>query len=198
MKLKPIRNPARKNRRGQVMGIIIFFLILFSVLIIGFMIVMGTSILGLASEQITPIMEGIGVIEVNTETGAGVNVSQAAQYSFGVLDTAIQALPWVVGFLLVAALIFSVVFAITYTSNPHPAFIGLYILLTILLIFGAIILSNMYQDIYTSGDELAVKLHEQTLSSYIILHSPVIIVVISLLTGIFLFIKPPEEGGAGI
>lgn len=192
----------KKNKRGQVIGIILFALVLLSVLVIGFIAVMGTSIFDIASDAITPVMEGLGTVDVNTQTGAQVNLSQAGQVTFGTVDTLVQALPWLIGFLFVGALIFSVIFAVSYSYNPHPAYIGFYFLLVILLIFAGIILSNMYQDIYTANDELSSRLHEQTISSYLLLHSPWIIAVIALITGIYLFSRSPEmssgQGGFGV
>lgn len=177
----------KQNKKGQ-MGIIIFFFLLLTILIIGFIAAMVVGIIDFASDTITPIAEELGVVGSS-------NVSQAAQYSFGTLNIVVQSLPWIVGLAYVAALIFSVVFAIVVTYNPHPALLGLYFFLMILLVFGAIIMSNMYQDIYTGTDEIATRLQEQTLLSYMILYSPFILALIAGITGIYLFTAQREEGG---
>lgn len=177
------------NRKGQgAITIIIFFLILFTILIVGFIASMGVAIIDYGSDTITPLMTDLGMV-------GDVNLSQASDYTFGTVDSFVQALPWLMGFLYVVALLFSVIFVFAYGQNPSPVYLGFYIMLVVLLIFGSIIVSNMYQDIYTGNDEISSRLQEQTLSSYMILYSPFILTTIALLAGIYLFVKPSDEGG---
>ena len=177
------------NKRGDAGGIILFFVILFVLLIIGFMAAMIIGIIDFGSDTITPIIEDLGVI-------GPTNMSEVAGYTIGQVDVFIQALPWLVGFSYVAALIFSIIFAIGFSYNPHPVFIGFYFMLIILLIFGAIIMSNAYENIYLQENVLSDRLHEQTLMSYMILYAPVIYVAIAFLTGIYLFTRSSiGEGG---
>jgi len=178
-----------KDKRG-VIGIIIFFLILMGVLIIGFIAAMALGIIDFASDTISPVMKELGVV-------GDTNISEAATYTFGTLETVNSTLPMLMGFLYVGALIFSVIFAVSYSFNPNPILIGFYFLLIILLIFASIIMSNMYQDIYSGSDEIATRLREQTLLSYMILHSPYILAVIAFITGIYLFTRSAESGGGG-
>lgn len=178
-----------KDKKG-VMGIIIFFIILFAVLIFGFIGSMAVGIIDFASDTITPTMQDLGVVGDS-------NLSEAAEYTFVPLNTFVQAAPWIMGFFYVIALAFSIVFILSYNYNPHPAFMGFYFALVLLLIFGSIIMSNMYQDIYSGDDEIATRLKEQTLLSYMILYSPFILTLIALITGIYLF-AGPKSGGYGI
>jgi len=180
-------NKIIKNKKGAI-GIIIFFMILFAILVLGFIAAMAVGIIDFASDTITPVMQELGV-------AGNSNLSEAAEYSFVPLNTFVQALPWVVGLSYVVALLFSIIFVLSYNYNPHPAFIGFYFALVILLIFGSIIMSNMYQDIYSADDEIAERLKEQTLLSYMILYSPFILTLIALITGIYLFAGPKGEGG---
>jgi len=175
------------NKKG-VGGIIIFFVLLFLILIIGFMGAMVIGIVDFASDTITPITQELGMVG---ET----NLSEVAEYTFVPLNGFIQALPWLLGLSYVLALIFSIVFVIAYAYNPNPAFIGFYFVLIILLIFGSIIMSNIYEEIYTGDDEIATRLHEQTLLSFMILHSPKILTIIAFFTGIYLFAGRQNEAG---
>ena len=168
-----------KNKRGAI-GIIIFFTVLMFVLVLGFMGTMIWSVVDIASDEITPIMEEIGMVD-NT------NVSQAAEFTFGVADGFVQAIPWLLALTYVLALVFCLVFIFLAGYNPHPAFMGLFIALMVLLIFGCVIMSNMYQDIYTGGDEIATRLQEQTIMSYMILHSPFIMAIIAIIGGVLMF-----------
>ena len=95
-------------------------------------------------------------------------------------------------------LIFSLVFIFIVGYNPHPAFIGFYFSLMLLLIFGCVIMSNMYQDIYTGTDDIATRLQEQTIMSYLILNSPFILAMIAAIGGILMFARQSSsEGGGG-
>ncbi len=181
----------KMNKKGFI-GIVFFFIILLMILVIGFAVAMILSAVDYASDTITPVMTSLGVV-------GNTNLSQAGEQSFGTLNKVIQALPWLTGFLFVVALIFSVIFAVSYSNSISPAFIGVYLIFIILLIFGSIIISNMYENIYKGTDEIAIRLQEQTLTSYLILYSPFILSLIAIITGIYLFTKPLESsGGFGI
>ena len=156
-----------KQDKKAGIGIVIFFSVLLIILVFGFIAVIAVSVVDLASDEITPIMTSIGVLD-KTST----NISEYAEYGFGTANTIVQALPWVIAFGYMMALIFTIVFIFVTGYSPHPAFFALYISLMILLIFGCVIISNMYQDIYTGTDELATRLQEQTIMSYLILQAP--------------------------
>ena len=178
-----------KNKKGAI-GLIIFFLVLFSIVILGFVAAMVVGVLDFASDTITPVMEDLGM-------AGATNVSEAAGYSFGVLDTFIQALPWLVALSYVLAMVFTLVFVYVVGYHPHPAFMAFYIALMILLIFGCVIMSNMYQDIYTGDDDVASRLQEQTTMSYLLLHSPFIMGIIAVIGGILMFTRRGSSEGGG-
>lgn len=181
----------RKNKKG-VMGILLVFIIFFTILVIGFAAVMLTGALDFASDTVTPVMKEIGMV-------GDANITQAAESTFGVADTMVQSLPWLVAFGYVIMLIFTIVFVSVARINPHPAFIGLYFGLAILLVFGAIIISNMYQDIYEGDDEMGTRLQEQAAMSYLILYSPMIFAIIAFVAGIYMFANRGDNiGGSSI
>jgi len=188
--IRPLQFNRKKNKRGGI-GIIIFFAVLLGVLVLGFIAAIAWSVLDIASDELTPIMEGLGMVD-------DANVSQAAEYSFGVADTFVQAMPWLIALGYVMALIFTLVFVFIVGYNPHPAFIAFYFALMVLLIFGCIIMSNMYQDIYTGDDDVASRLQEQTIMSFLLLHSPFIMAVIAAVGGILMFgMRNTSEGSFG-
>ena len=177
-----------KNKKG-IGGILLFVSILFIIFVVAFIAAMAVGIIEYTSGIITPVMEDIGVVGES-------NVSQAAEYSFGVADKFANALPWLVGFLFVIALVFSVVFAVAVGAEASPAMMGVYLAFVVLLVFGGIVLSNMYENIYSGDDIVATSLQSQTITSYMILHAPWIIAIIALITGIYLFTR--GIGGGGI
>ena len=194
--MRSILKTQKKDKTGQ-MGIIFFFIIILLILIVGFILSVSIGIFNYVGDELTPILTDLG--QVNISSTSDINFSESGQYTFGTLNTFNQNLAWVIGFLYVAALLFSIGFVIAFESNPNPFFIGMYFLFMVLIIFGAIILSNMYQDIYEGDDEIASRLREQTLLSYMILYSPFILGLIATIAGIYLFARPQEaSGGFGI
>lgn len=185
-----------RNKRGGI-GIILFFVAIILILIIGFILSVGIGILNYAGDVITPELESLG--SVNISETASANFSAASSYSFGVLDDFNQNLGWVFGFVYVVALIFTIGFVISYESNPNPVWIGLYFMFMLLIILGSIILSNMYQNLYEGNDDIGTRLKEQTLLSWMILYSPLVLSVIMVIAGVYLFARPQEaSGGFGI
>ena len=179
-----------KNKKGGI-GLILFFSVLIIVLILGFVAVMAWGVLDIASDELTPIMEELGMV-------GDTNVSQASEYSFGIANGFIQSMPWLIAFGYVLTLIFTLVFIFIAGYEPHPAFMAFYIVLMFLLIFGSIVMSNMYQDIYTGTDDVASRLQEQTIMSYMILHSPFIMAIIAVVGGILMFgMRSMSDSGFG-
>lgn len=180
----------KKNKKG-VMGIVFFFLILFTILILGVIGVVTIALIDYSSGIVTPIMTDIGMV-------GNANMSEASEVTFGTVDTLVNALPWLLTFTYVAMLIFSVIFVVAYRFNPHPAYMGIYFLFVILLIFGAILMSNMYQDMYSSGDEvIGDGLQAQQSMSFLIMHSPVILALIAFIVGIYIFTGNRNEFEGG-
>ena len=178
------------NKKG-FMGFVFFFLILFTILIIGFIAVVGVSVVKYTSGVVTPVMKDIGVV-------GNANVSHASAVTFGTVDKLVGALPWLLAFSYVAMLIFSIIFVVSYNFNPNPVYIGIYFIFIILLIFGSIVMSNMYEDIYNSGDEvIGVGLQEQTAMSFMMLHSPWILSIIAFIVGIYIFAGKQSENQGG-
>lgn len=180
----------RKDKKG-VGAIIFFFIALLLILVIGFVAALIFGIVSFASDTITPITENLGVV-------GGTNLSQISEVTFGTANTVINISGWLIGFAYILALISSITFAVSYRMNPHPVFVTLYIGFIFFLIIGSILVSNMYQNLYTGNGVIAQQLHSQTLLSYMILYSPVIMVIIALITGIFMFaLKDDNLTGGG-
>lgn len=189
-KLKSLKknHSLMKDKKG-IMGIVFFFLILFTILIIGFIGVMVLSAVGFASDTVTPIMTDLGV-------AGDANVSEASEVTFGTVDTLVGSLPWLLTFAYIAMIIFSIIFVVSYQFSPHPAYIGVYFLFVVLLIFGAILMSNMYENIYTSAPgEIGDGIRDQTSMSFLMIHSPIIFAVIAFLVGIYMFVGNKDNAG---
>jgi len=178
----------KKDKRG-IWGIILFFMILFTIVIIGFIAAIAMGLISYTSGLITPIMQEVGGDpDLNSSMGRAINDT------FVPGNTVVQAFPWIIAFTYVLALIFVIAFVVIYKQNPHPAFIGFYLMMVLLLIFGCIVMSNMYQEIYSGDDILGTALHAQPLMSYMILYSPFIMGLIAIIGGIFMFTGSSDEG----
>ena len=182
-----MKNKLIKDKKGGI-GIIFFFSVLLIILIGGFIAAIAWTALDFVSDEVTPIMTDLGMV-------GDVNMSQTSEFTFGIANTFVQAMPWLIALGYVLSLVFTLVFVFVVGYNPHPAFIGFYFALMILLVFGCTIMSNMYQDIYTGGDEIALRLQEQTILSYMILHSPFIMAIIAIIGGIIMFAMKSTDGG---
>lgn len=178
------------NKKGQakdILIIIVFFLAISTILAVGFIASLSVAVVEYASDEITPIMVDLGVVQ-------GVNYSDLGRVTFGSLDVAINSLKWMVGFVYLLMLILvGSMFAMS-DVRPNPAMMGLYILFTILLIMASILISNAYEDVFRGNDVIAERIVEQTLLSFLLLYSPLIVSIISLVSGIFLFARGSDGG----
>jgi len=179
-----------ENKKGGI-GIIIFFAILMGLLVVGFMATMMWSVLDIASDEITPVMEGLGMV-------GDVNISHASEVSFGVVDGFVQSIPWLIAMGYILALVFTLVGIFLIGYSPSPAYIAFFFSLMLLLVIGSVVISNMYQDIYSGDDDVASRLQEQTIMSFLILHSPWIFSLIATIGGIIMFGRNPGGGGGVI
>jgi len=171
----------KKQKQGQI-GIVIFFAAIFLILLVGFTATIIWGAADMVSDEITPVMKDLGMVD-------SANLSEYSGYAVGTFDTIVQAFPWVIGLSYVMALVFVIVFILIVGYNPHPAFIAFFIGLMFLLILGSVLMSNIYQDIYSQSDDLAQRLQEQTLMSYMILHSPWILSLIAIIGGVVMFTR---------
>ena len=169
-----------KNKKGNAVGLIIFVAILFLILIVGFLMSTGGAIVQWTSETIVPELTNLGV------TG-GVNLTEVADTTIVPASGLLSNIGWFIGVLYVMMLLGSIGFAVYARFNPDRWLLGFYFLLMILLIFGAVLISNIYEDFYTVGGEFATYLQSQTLMSFMIIQAPLIFALIGFITGIIIF-----------
>jgi len=185
--MRPIK---RSDKKGGL-GIIIFFTILSFILVLAFVLALGWTIVDIASDEITPIMSDLGVVGES-------NLSEISGYTFEKLDTVVQSFNWIIAIMFVLSLGGSLVFIFISGYTSHPAFMGFFIVFMIFLIFLCVIMSNVYQDIYSVDDEIGSRLREQSITSFLILNSPMIMSFIAVIGGIIMFGRQSSsEGGGG-
>tara|TARA_R100000789_G_scaffold100010_1_gene108367 strand:- start:137 stop:673 length:537 start_codon:yes stop_codon:yes gene_type:complete len=175
------------NKRADIMGIVVFFIILFVILFAGFIMVTGSAVMNWVFDEAVPELDTLGVIEDRT------NMTEYAEYTLKPLNSFVQSFTWMTGVLYILMLVGAIAFAVMIRTNPSRWLIGFYFLVTIMLIMGSIFISNMYEEFYAGTDELATRLQEHVVLSVMILQAPVIFTVISFIVGIILFSGIQEE-----
>jgi len=99
MKRKLLLQPLKKNKKGQgdVMPLVIFIGLLFLVLIVGFLMVVGSSVINWVLDVAVPPLTNLG-------TTGGVNLTQTAELTLIPLNNIIQQFTWATGVLYVMML----------------------------------------------------------------------------------------------
>ena len=183
--IKDLRPIIKKNKKGNgMMTLVWFFTALAVILFIGFLMVVGSSIVNWVFDEVVPEVSDLGTIDTN---GTSINMTQIAQLTINPINNLVQRMTWVTGVLYVLLLIGSFAIVIILKSSPSKWLIGIYFALAVVLIILAIFISNIYEDFYDGTDDLAIRLKEHTLLSWMILYSPLIFTVIVFVTGIILF-----------
>ena len=170
----------KKNKRGGIVGIIVFVGLLFLILLLGFVFSVGGGIVTWVSDNTIPELTTLGEVE-------GVNLSQAGELTLNPINNIIQQSNWLIGVLYVIALIGSIGFAAYSRFSPDRWLIGFYFMLMLILILGAILVSNMYEDVLNDGGELSVYLQDQTIMAFMIVQAPMIFTFIGFITAIIIF-----------
>lgn len=181
--IKPLN--LKKDKRGAL-GIIFFFVALFSILVIGFLTALVVVVIGFGSDELTAVVQDIGDV-------SGTNISAVAEYTIVPFNDIIQKFGLLAGVGYIMSLISVVVFVVAYRQTQNLIFVGMFFGLLMLLLLGAIIISNAYEEIYSGTDEIADRLHDLTILSYALLYSPHILAVIGFIGGIFMFSGKKED-----
>ena len=142
--------------------------------------VTGSAILNWVFDEAIPELSNFGVV-------AGANLTEVASFTIAPLNNIIQSFTWLTGVLYVLMLIGSIGFIFTMKINPNRWLIGFFFMCVVILIIASIFMSNIYEEFYTGTDDLAIRLQEHTLLSFMILYSPMIFTLISFISGIILF-----------
>lgn len=177
-----------KNKRGQVLGLVLVVGIIMIVMFIGFIMVTGNAVINYVADEVVPELSDLGMVE-------NANLTEYAEYTITPANTFIQNLNWITGVLYVMMLIGCFGLAFIIRINPSKVLIGFFFLLVVVLILASIFVSNIYQDFYDdgAGSELATRLQENVILSYMILYAPMINTIIAFVTGIIIFSGRAEE-----
>jgi hypothetical protein len=168
------------NKKGNIVSMIYFFVILFVVLFLGFIMVVGSSVLNFVFDVAVPELSDLGMVGDS-------NFTEIASFTIAPVDNIIQQFTWLTGVLYILMLVFTIAIAFTMRTAPSKWLIGFYLMMVLTLIVGSIFISNMYEEFYDGTDDLATRLKEHTVLSFMILYSPSILTFIVFVAGVVLF-----------
>lgn len=175
MRLRPII-----NKRGQITGILYFFMALFLILFIGFLISIGTALVDFVADETIPELSNLGGDE-------DTNLTEYGDLTLTPVNTFIQALPGIVGTLYLIMLIGVLGLAYAFRATGERWLLFLFFGLTITLVLASITISIIYEDFYDDSGALGDRLQEQDLLSFLILYSPMLMTVIAFIGAMIMF-----------
>lgn len=180
-----------RNKKGQVGGMLMFFIVLIVLAVVGLLIGFGAYFFNTTLTPTINELKGIGSID------AGTNMTEITENSTFGSETIVNNFSWITGVLYAIMIIGSLGFAFYMRSSDNKRLIFFYFGLLILLILISILVSNSYENYYTNGDDLANYLHTLPLLSWFVLNSPLIFAIIGIISGIIMFSGGSDEDIVG-
>jgi len=174
------------NKKGNIILIAFFFIALMIILFVGFMMVVGSSILNIVFDEVIPELTNLGMV-------GDANMTEIAEVTVVPLNNIIQNFTWLTGVLYVLMLIASIGFAFVSRTTPNRWLIAFYFMCILILVIASIFMSSIYEEFYDGDDDLALRLHEHTILSFMILFSPMILTALAFITGIIMFSGLQQE-----
>jgi hypothetical protein len=174
------------NKKGNVVAIIYMVLILFVVLVLGMFLAFGSMIINWTFDEAVPELSNLGQV-------GSANLTEVAGYTLSPVNSVIQSFTWLAGLLYIFSFIGCLGLAFAFRFTGSKWMMGLFIACIFMLVVASIFISNIYEDFYTGTDDVATRLQEQQILSFLILYSPMIMCVIGFLCGIIMFTGEGEE-----
>ena len=168
------------NKHGEFPLMLLFFIIVAVILVAGLFLSMGTSVIKIFTDVAIPELESIGSV-------GGSNISQYSAYVTTPIDIFVNSLSWMGGVVYLIAFIGLFGIALGFRVTMNKWLIGLFVLFAVLIIFMSIFISNIYESLYQDGTEFGENIRDQTLLSFLILQSPLILTIVIFVSGIVMF-----------
>jgi len=179
-----------KSKKGEgIANIIIVIGILFLFLIIGLGLAFGNMIINWVFDEAVPELSNLGMV-------GSANLTEYSGYTLAPVNNLVQSFNWMIGVLYILALFGMVGLSMGFRMTGNKWLAGFFIACMLMLIMASIFISNIYQDFYDDGSDVGARLHEQTLMSWLILYSPLVMCIIGFVCGIIMFTRDTEENTA--
>lgn len=175
-----------ENKKGNMMAILLVVGGLFVLVMIGIMLAIGSSTINFVADTVIPELSGLGMV-------GDFNATHTFDVTLAPVNIFIQNFTWVAGLIYVFGLLGLIGLAYGFRSTGDNWLIGLFFALVMILIIGCVFMSNIYEDIFSGTDEIALIMQEHVVLSYMVLYSPAIMAILAFIIGIILFSGPVEE-----
>jgi hypothetical protein len=116
---------------------------------------------------------------------AEVNYTVIIQQTMDKVPASYEVLKWG-SIVLIVAMIMSI-FISSYLVTTKPIFFVPYIIFVFIAVILAVVMANAYDEILTSGNDLAITLQSFTGANFMLLYLPMIVGVVGVIGGIIMF-----------
>ena len=169
------------NNKGSFNAILI--IAISCVLILAF--AFASSLFTVVSNQIiqpfTSTFNGLG------DNVSGTNFTDITRMTLVPVQASIHSLDYIFGVIYFIAIFLLIGLSVAFKTTDSKWIIPIFIILAIFVLMISIVVSNSYEDLLNGGDIVASGLSEQTLLTYGMVYSPLIMLVTIILSGIIMF-----------
>lgn len=174
------------NKKGQIEGVFYLALAIMVVIGLALLVGIGTGVITFMSSTINEATAGLGMVGDS-------NLTAVQAVTVGTMDNIIQTFKFLSAFLIIIGLLGTLIFAAFIRTSPNGFMIGFWILLVVIMIIGAIFVSNAYEEFYNGTDEVAIELRSMPITSFLIIYMPHIITTLAFVGGFLIFSGIGEE-----
>lgn len=174
------------NKKANFFAMILIFLAIVVLLLVGF----GASLLGATlnnvASEIVPVFNSLGTV-------GDTNFSQVTQLTLTPVQATLGTLDYLFGVLYFVSLFMILALAVSFRMSGNQWIIPVFIVFSILLLIVSIVVSNAYEEFYSSDDIIGTNLREQTIMSYALIYAPAVSVFLFFICGIIMFTGTRED-----
>ena len=168
------------NKKADPMVILYIVGGLFLLLFLAVGIVIASSVLNLVMDTAVPEFTGLGMV-------GDTNMTEISGYTIVPANTFVQNFTWIAGIIYIFGIVAVLGVAYIYKNTGEKIWIAFFISLMLILIIASIFISNIYEAFYDGDDEIGSRLKEHAMLSWLILYSPLTMIMVGFIAGIILF-----------
>lgn len=187
MKIKPLKINKKAQVEGGVFSIFTFMIVAFLAVVLFGGLIWSWGL-------INSVMHNVGVQNDATSANSSlyVNMTQASDSIFGSQNESIQALRMVALVYILGQA--AIIIVTNVLQKKHPIFFFAYILICLLAVMFAPTISNAYITLLNSG-MMDNVLSSFSAANFLLVNLPTVVMVVSVIGGIFLFVNLIRGGG---
>lgn len=174
-----------KSKKGlsDMIGLFMLILLMLALAFAGAILV---SVSNNVIDEFTPVVNDLGTVGDS-------NLTQNANIFFNPIKTLGTSMNWILGLGYAFSLFLIIALALTYRATQEKYLLVLFLLLTVLALMMSIGISNAYEDLSNGTDSVATGLQDQVLLSWLIINSPMILLIVIFIAGVIVFTGNPQE-----